>query len=309
LETITKQEVDTIAETATIEITSNLVWPYKLVNFAVTSGPVAAGLITTLATPISVQCGDTGLGTSCTQISRFTINTATICSLSGQYQFQWQITCHDLNADVCALGGGESALATLSLVSEDLCADVSITTLLTGALTSFRDLARTTPKSNFFAGQTIYHRVSLTSSEVTLTAVQIQKVSFIPTTAPIDPVDFYLNSVTTPNGIIAAFTVESTTATTALFHFTLNNLFLTNIVPDVGRQYQTSVIVRASFQDVTGKRFVADIKIDDALYSKILSVRAPIEVLAQPTQMDDASLGQTSAVVVLVTALFGPVMI
>jgi hypothetical protein len=159
---------------------------------------------------------------------------------------------------------------------------VSVNVPLTGTLDSYRTVDRLAVKTNFLSQQTIFFRVVLTSPQATLTSVSVESVKLIPLPVGSGDPDVLLYSLsggngTTPVGNVASFSIESQTATQADFRFTLQDSFLVGVLPDVGRAYRTSTVVRAMFEDVSGKRVVSTLNIDSALYSQLQGAENTIE--------------------------------
>lgn len=277
LSAISKQTVAPNGASAVVEITTNLIWPYTLSDFVITSNPGTA----TSYTPslISSDCDNDG-SSSCTQVFRIDIVNGPACTLNGQYSLEWTLQCQpdpdtaELPAE-CAIQEGDTVTATLNIVSENFCTSIGTSLPLSGTLASYGDFARTLPKTQFLIGQTLYYRASMDSPNVTLTGATIQSVKL---TSP-GEADVLLYS----EGALALHGTEGEFATTgaishADFEFTLSDEFISSIADDSSRSYTTIVIVGVDYQDtVTTKRGRQIVQFSSKLNSQVVALSASFE--------------------------------
>jgi len=149
---VSRQEVASNAQSAVIEVTTNLVFPYKLTAGQLIATPSLEhpGMIFSI-----VEVGNPSLcpntpGSFCTQVFRISINIGTSCTISGAYGIGWNLTCQNDPAtggrsSACAIDGIVNASANISIVSEDFCAKVSVKVVITGGLGSFDPNPEITP--------------------------------------------------------------------------------------------------------------------------------------------------------------------
>jgi hypothetical protein len=273
LAAISRQSVVASGASATIELATNLLWPYQLTAFTITSNPGTA----TSYTPslVSNTCPNDG-SSSCTQVFRIAIVTGSACTLNGNYALSWTLTCQQtggVNPAQCAIQAGATATASLVVVSEDFCATISTVTPLSGSLAAFGDGAHSIPKTQYLVGQTLFFRATVISTNVTLTGTTINSVKL--TSAGQPDVLLYSGLVLGADGTDASFSAPASTANSADFQFTLTNDFIAALADDSARTYTTRVIVDVDFLNViTTKRGVQSIEFASTLNEQPVALSA-----------------------------------
>jgi hypothetical protein len=267
-----------------------LIWPYKLANFAINSNPGTASLY--VPTLVSSTCPNSNtVADSCTQIFRIAITNGAACTLNGQYDLEWEITCQQtggVNPVECATEPGALANAALVVVSEDFCATISTTTPLSGSLSVYSDLAHSNPRAGFLVGQTLFWQVSVISPNVTLTGTTINSVKL---TAPGQPdVLLYSNLALGADGTAASFATSSSAVDTADFQFTLTEGLISTLADDSRRSYTTRVIIDVDYQDVvTTKRGRRSVEFSSNLNQQPVALSNSFEA-SKPASGDASTL-------------------
>lgn len=280
LSAISKQSVAANRQSAVIEITTNLIWPYILKDFTIVSNPGTATSYT--ASLVSSNCENDG--SSCTQVFSIDIVNGDACTLNGEYSLQWTLDCQlDPNSGElpaqCAIQEGDTVTGSLTVLSENFCTQVSTSLPLTGSLASFGDFARTLPKTQFLVGQTLYYRVSMNSPNVTLTGSTIQSVKI--TSPGEDDILLYSDGVLGLHGTDGAF-ITTDAVSHADFQFTLSDEFISALADDSSRVYTTTVIVDVDYQDtVTTKRGRRSVEFSSNLNSQVIALSANFEASQQ----------------------------
>ena len=302
LSSISRQTVAANGASATIEITTNLIWPYNLTAFTIVSNPGAADSYT--ASLVSEDCPNDG--SSCTQVFRIAIVTGSSCTLNGNYNLRWTLQCQpDPNSGnevpQCAIQAGDNVIASLTLVSENFCTSIATALPLSGSLASFGDFAHTRPKTQFLVGQTLYYRASMVSPNVTLTGTTINSVKL--SSPGEDDVLLYSEGQMDSDGTAATFSTDGD-VTFADFQFALSADFIAALADDSSRTYTTSVIVDVDYQNtVTSKRGRRTVEFSSNLNSQMVGLAASFET-SQLQSSSAASLTIAAALVTFIATLF-----
>src|SRR5690606_8030427 len=111
-------------------------WPFRYANPVVM---VPSGFIPTLTdkTNYEVSCG---AGKPCTQVWQLHLDIKPgVCTLTGNYVFKWNQTCHPDFIEDCPLDYNSNTVdnATVTIISEDFCAKVIIDIELSGTITTY----------------------------------------------------------------------------------------------------------------------------------------------------------------------------
>jgi hypothetical protein len=287
---ITKQIIAPDRESATIEISTNVIWPYKLTAPLLSLTPALdypnMGFAVAEQTGLA-DCPNTQ-GSTCSQAFTITIDPmgeATNCQITGDYQLSFTIDCQQtggVDPAECAIDSStNTATADLSVVSENFCTVVSVDVGISGSLSTFQDNAYSVAKSQFLVGQKIYAHADVTSVNATLTSIDVVSVKIA--TGVQAPVILFTAPSTKPISS-AAFTVDDEGANYAEFFFTLDNAFIDHINQDESRAYTITAKLTATFTGVDGvsKR----VAFEASLLQKNLALLQTVE-LAEPNLPED----------------------
>jgi hypothetical protein len=291
LTSISRQSVAPDAASATVEITTNVLWPYFIDNFTILTNNGAADSYT--VSSVSRACPNDGTS-SCTQVFRIVVVNGEACTINAIMGIDWTLYCQ-LNATggepaACAIQAGDRVTASLTLISENFCTVIATSLPATGTLASFGDASQTRAKTNFLVGQTLYYRSSIVSPNVTLTGATINSVKL---TSPAQAdVLLYSEGASSTEGTAGAFTLTTQGANFANFHFTLSAAFIDALADDSSRTYSTEVIVDVDFQNtITNKRGVMSI----AFSSDLLNMPVGLAASFQAESTLDTSASALSA--------------
>jgi hypothetical protein len=276
---VTRQEVASNTQNAIIEVTTNLLYPYKLTaeQLGLTPSAQYPGMTFQI-----VEVGDSALcpntpGSACTQVFRINIVIAGNCQISGAYGINWNLTCQldpvsGARPASCAIQNGAQASAAISILSEDFCAKVSVKVAISGALSSFDSASYLVPKTQFIVNQTSYFRAEVQSPDATLTSSVVRSVKLV---SGAEQILLYSDgSSAIPE---AAFQLDQNGADFAEFFFTLKDSYITGIGQDSSKQYSVVARIDVTFTGVPGvKRLV----LQGQLNKKPMSLNAQIGVAA-----------------------------
>jgi hypothetical protein len=263
LAAITLQTVDPNTKEATIEITTNLLYPYKLDSESLSSLPGLPEYVD--YTYEIVEDSDPALcpaddpNSSCTQKFRITIDASTGCEISGNYSVAWSAFCQA--ADNCFLDGPTDVGADLIILSEDFCAEISVLVEIDGSLTSYADNTydANPAQSNFLLDAVSYYQALIVSPDATLESSTIRTVKTVNggTTTIL-----YDEGISGPAA--AAFSLDGAGADYARFFFTLSEDWLGVFGQDEVRDYSVEARIDVTYSGVPGvKRLVLQGALDN----------------------------------------------
>jgi len=249
---ISRQAVDPNTKEAVIEVTTNLLHPYKLdlENILNTpANPDYAAYTYSIA-----EVGDAALcpddpAQSCTQVFRITIDASTGCEISGLYDLQWDLTCQ--SADNCAIDAGEKVDAQLSILSEDFCAKVSVRVEIDGTLTSYESDVYSTIKTNFLYDQTAFFEAALSSPDATLTSSTIRTVSLVDNVSGSSILLYSDGNTPIPD---INFSLDGGSSNTARFNFDLLESVMGALGADESKEWDVVARVDVTYEGVPGLR-------------------------------------------------------
>jgi len=253
LAAITRQSVNPLTRQATIEVVTNVLWPYKLTN-ATMLGTFPAefeGDITVTEVEASAVCPNTA-GSSCTQLFRILVDAEGECNISGSYKLDFEIDCqlNDSNElpTECAVDPNAVGDIVLVILSEDFCGTVDVDLDITGTLSSFYN-GYSSPREYFLLNQVAYFEAVLTSDNATLTSASVGEVVLVDGENEIT----LWNGLTAPQSA-ASFTLGATTASTARFYFTLSDTLLTGITEAAPRTVRIDARIDVTYEGVSGTK-------------------------------------------------------
>jgi len=300
---VTRQEVAADTQTAIIEVTTNLLYPYKLSAEDLASIPNATypGMQFSISEVGDVALCPNVAGSACTQIFRISIVIGQgNCQITGAYGINWALNCQaDPNngnrVAACAIETGASSSADISILSEDFCAKVSVKVAISGTLSVYDSNAYTTPKTNFLQNQTSFFRADITSPDASLESATIQSVKLVSGQQQILLFSNGSISIAASN-----FALGSSGSDFADFNFVLHSSYINGIAVDSSKTYQVIARVDVTFSGVPGvKRLV----LQGTLNNKPLSLNTKIGVLAPletgTNQLLDQSSGDSLAPMLL----------
>jgi len=275
---VTRQEVASNTQNAIIEVTTNLLYPYKLTaaQLGLTPSNYPGMTFQIVEVGDSALCPNTP-GSACTQVFRINIVIAGNCQISGAYGINWNLTCQldpitGARPASCAIQNGAQASAAISILSEDFCAKVSVKVAISGSLNSFDSASYLVPKSQFIVNQTSFFRAEVESPDATLTSSVVRSVKLVSGAEQI--LLFSDGSSAIPE---AAFQLDQNGANFAEFFFTLRGSYITGIGQDSSKQYSVVARIDVTFTGVPGvKRLVLQGQIN----KKPMSLNAQIGVVA-----------------------------
>jgi len=306
---VTQQQVDPLTRNGEIVLATNLLYPYLINAESLTSSP-GAPLVSALTEIVDSQnaalCPNT-VGSTCTQRFRVNITTNGACTITGNYGVLFNLTCQT-GAD-CNLNPNSVATVTASIVSENFCAQVSATVAISGTLTSYSSNTYASPRTIYLVDQVSYYQAAVTSTQATLTSSTIQTVSVVNTVDNTESYLIYNNGVVNPVYTNAVhFSIDTATATTANFFFTLNSTLFNNVTgADATKNFNVQARVDVTFTGVPGTKRVI---LDGALSSRQVSVSSAFQVsnLQAATSSSSSSsmivFGFVSFLVMALTWLF-----
>jgi hypothetical protein len=276
---VTRQEVASDTKNAIIEVTTNLLYPYKLTAEQLSQVPSAAypGMnFSIIEVGSSALCPNTP-GAACTQVFRINIAIGNNCQITGAYGLLWNLTCQldsvsGARPASCAINNDATASAAISILSEDFCAKVSVKITISGTLTSFDSATYLVPKSQFIVNQSSYFKAEVASPDATLTSSVVRSVKLV---SGAEQILIYSDgSSAIPE---AAFGLDQSGADFAEFFFTLKGSYITGIGQDASKQYSVVARIDVTFTGVPGvKRLV----LQGELNKKPMSLNAQIGVAA-----------------------------
>jgi len=172
---VTFQEYDYDTDTATLELTTSVQWPYQLSNPDLVSALSPAFNVSLLHEDLS--CEQDNVGSPCQQVTTLIISEirtrGRACSFDGDYVAEWQFSCRSgLQPSLCALPDVPSLSANFTLASGDICGTFGIDSSLSGQLLSFRN-GFLQEAVSFLAGERIYLQASL-SAQVEILSVSLR---------------------------------------------------------------------------------------------------------------------------------------
>jgi len=253
LSAITKQSVDPLSREATIEVATNVLWPYKLTNPSMldTFPSRFDGDITVTENQAAAVCPNTP-GLSCTQVFKIVINAAGECDIDGEYRLDFDIDCQlDAQNELppeCAVDPNEDGFFTMTLMSEDFCGTVDVDLDITGTLNSFYG-GYESPRTYFLVNQVAYFEAELTSENATLTSASLGLVELVDGAT----VTTLWNGLTAPVAA-ANFALGSNTANTVQFNFKLSDQILTAITEGNPKSIRIDATVDVTYEGVTGTK-------------------------------------------------------
>jgi hypothetical protein len=251
---VTLQQFDVLSQTATIQITTDVPYPYRFTSSNVLSLPsqISSGSVS------SVNVTDSSCSTpdsDCLQVVSFTISTDGICSFTGNYSISLTAGCES-SFSPCPVTSASNENITFSLTSGDICATLVVNSALGGQISSYFDDAFSQASLLFIAGETGYFKASITSG-VTIQTLSLVNLNVLyPTQVPLRN-----SSVNTLLGNLANLTTTgftySPSANELVFAFdmtvgsdpssnifsnagNINQVFTFTVVADIDVTYKTS---------------------------------------------------------------------
>lgn len=290
---ITKQSVDVENGVGILELTTNVQWPFKYSNPALTEVPTGYSIVSVTEVGAAGQCI---ADQPCTQVWRITFPLGEMCTLNGNWTFRFNEVCHPSYGGSCPIpttGKQSSVFATLT--SENFCAISQVDIQLGGNLQSFENAARTIPKSGFLQGATAFFRLNSFSNQA---SIQTTVIDEIVTSSGFTTTFLYQNGAATADGTNSAISVTNTVTTnTANFQFTVNQISAP-VAVDQNRDY----IIRVKFQVTYTDNVVRTITEQFQITRQVDGVsRGALAI--QGKRSSAATIG-TSLVLVLLSLLF-----
>jgi len=277
---VTRQEVASNTQNAIIEVTTNLLYPYKLAAQQLSLVPSATYPGMTFAISevgAAALCPNT-VGAGCTQVFRISIVIGDNCQISGAYGLLWNLTCQPdpvsgARVAACAIDTASAqASAAISILSEDFCAKVSVKVNIAGTLASFDSASYLTPRTQFIVNQTTYYRASLQSPDATLQSSVIRSVKLV---SGAEQILLFSDGSSAIED--AAFQLDQSGVDFAEFFFTLRSSYITGIAVDSSKTYSVVARIDVTFTGVPGvKRLV----LQGSINKKPMSLNAQIGVTA-----------------------------
>jgi len=160
---------------ASVSIRTTASWPYEVqtISMFTTPLPNTAIIATDLFYDTSAVCTNVSKS-SCLQQYVMSITPNGGCNLGGNYVFNITLFCR---ANACG-GTLNSGSYSVLIYDTDICGAGGIdTSLANGALLPYSDAAGNTPASNFNPNQMVYFAFTVTSDDVTISAVTVETIS------------------------------------------------------------------------------------------------------------------------------------
>lgn len=282
---VSRQTVDPATKSAIIEVTTNLLWPYKLESEQLVLTPPEYSYQYSVSDISNAALCVNAQGETCTQVFRITMDASSGCEITGDYDLQFDVDCQLAGGGSphpeCAIDPDAQATLNLSIISEDFCAEISVPVVISGSLSSYYDAAHTLPRSQFLLDQVSYFEADITSPDATLTSATIDSVKLID-----GATEIHLYAAESALVPAANFALDGSGSDFAKFYFTLDEAYLTGITELNPKSLTVVARVDVTFDGVPGvKRLV----LTGTLNEKILSVTAEIGVKAQPQPFESGA--------------------
>ena len=286
------------AQTAAIQITTDIPYPYRFTSSSILSLPSQI----TSSSVSNVNVTDSSCSTpnsDCTQFISFTISTVGICSFTGNYSISLTTGCES-SFSPCPVTSSSNQNITFSLTSGNICGQLIVNSALTGTLSSYSDSGFSTSSLLFIAGQYGYFKASISSGVTIQSASLVNLNVFTPS-----QVTLRSSSSTTSLGNLANLTTTGFTyypaANEVVFAFELlvGSNSSTSIFNNGGNIDQVFIFTVVADIDVTykttfGKR---DIQTDSLKLSQkfVLDASNLQKVSSQETSFSSQPVSASSA--------------
>lgn len=196
---------------ATVTFETVIGYPFEIIianaGAAGISGTTPTTGFTSTVVNTSISSLGTTPGSTSSQVWDLVITPdATACTFTGIYDLTpiFTIVCVLADPTDCPPINNNTVDLSLSITSEDYCAQVTSVVPVTATLQSYKDFAQTSPATNFLTNdfQTAYFEMVVTSSAVTITDLNIQTIVLLTAGnflrsggSTTNAVDLYSNSV------------------------------------------------------------------------------------------------------------------
>jgi len=177
---VTSQEYNYLSDTAVVELTSSVQWPYYLFSPAAVSLPQPFNLSLSIG---DSSCPHDVADSPCLQVSTFTLHDirteSMACDFSGLYQIELEYGCRSgIPPSECPLSTPLALGVNFTLNSGDICGSLELVSGLSGELRSFSGATFEEERLAFVIGETIFLLASF-SADVSILDVQLKNVRLI----------------------------------------------------------------------------------------------------------------------------------
>ena len=187
LAAVTDQSYDSSTDTATIQISTSVQWPYYLL---VPTAQPPNGLFNISITLLDSTLCPNNIDADCFQVWQVQIGNiagSDQCNLDGNYTFDWEYNCQPsftALSDCPIVGGSNISSIVASLASDDVCTTLNVVANIGGSIAAYSDADFATEQLIFPSNERVYLEAKITA-DVSFLIVDLVTVTVVQNGVPL----------------------------------------------------------------------------------------------------------------------------